>query len=65
MSKFKIGDKIKVSEYGRGFEQATVLNIYTEKKGKHKGKEMYLLKIMCGIATVPIAAEDNYELDNK
>ena len=65
MSKFKIGDKIKVSEYGRGFEQATVLNIYTEKKGRLKGKEMYLLKIVCGTATIPVSAEDNYELDGK
>lgn len=65
MAKFQIGDKIKVNEYGRGFDNATVLNIFTEKKGRHKGKEMYLFKILCGTATVPVSAEDNYKLDEE
>ena len=60
--KFKKGDIIVVTEYGRGFEKAVVMGIFTEKKGKNKGKEMYLLKIMCGTATIPVSAEVNYKL---
>ncbi len=63
--KFKIGDTIEAIEKGRGFEEATVLNIFTETKGKNKGKEMYLLKIICGKATVPVSAEVNYQLKKK
>ena len=58
--RFKKGDTIEAIERGRGFEKAVVMNIYTEQKGKNKGKEMYLLKIMCGTATMPVCAEENY-----
>ena len=30
-----------------------------------KGKEMYLLKIICGTATIPVTAEYNYQLSTK
>ena len=63
--RFKKGDTIEAIEHGRGFEKAVVMNIYTEQKGKNKGKEMYYLKIMCGTATIPIEAEDNYRLVKK
>lgn len=62
MCKFKVNDTIETIEHGRGFEKAVVMGIFTEKKGKNKGKEMYLLKIMCGTATIPISAEVNYRL---
>ena len=65
MSKFKAFDKITAIERGRGFEEATVLNIFTAKKGRFKGREMYYVKIMNGTATIPISAEENYELVNK
>ena len=62
--KFKKGDVIEAIDRGRGFEQATVLGTFIEdrKKSKFKGKEMYLLKIMNGTATIPIEAEENYKL---
>ena len=65
MCKFKIGDQIESTEKGRGFEQATVLNIFTKTKGKCKGERMYKLKILCGTATLPISAEVNYRLSKK
>ena len=48
--KFKNGDKIVVTEFGRGFENATVTGII-----KQNGKQYYTLKI-------PISAEVNYKL---
>lgn len=63
--KFKPGDQIETIEYGRGFDKAVVKSIYTEQEGKYKGQQMYLLKIMCGTATVPVSAEDNYRLKQK
>ena len=62
MSKFKIGDVIETVERGRGFERARVLNIYTAKRGRRVGREMYFLKIICGTATIPVSAEVNYRL---
>ena len=55
--KFKKGDKIVVTEFGRGFENATVTGVI-----KQKGKQYYTLKILCGTATIPISAEVNYKL---
>ncbi len=65
MPKFKEGDVIKTIEKGKGFEEAKVLGTFTEKKGKFKGREMYLLKIMCGTATIPTSVEDYYILCKK
>ena len=62
MSKFKEGDIIEAIERGMGFEQATVLGTYMEKKGRHKGEEMYRLKIPNGTATQPVEAEVNYRI---
>ena len=55
--KFKVGDKIVVDEYGKGFEQATVTGVIEQ-----KGKQYYTLKIMNGTATIPVSAEINYKL---
>ena len=55
--KFKKGDVLTVSEYGRGFDKATVTGVVEQ-----NGKQYYTLKIMCGTATIPVSAEDNYEL---
>ena len=63
--KFKQGDQIEPIEPGRGFDRATVISIFTETKGVHKGKTMYRLKIMNGIATIPIEAEVCYQLSRK
>lgn len=65
MSKFKKGDVISAIDFGRGFNEATVLNIFTETKGVGKGRECYLLKIMNGTATVPVASEVCYQLVKK
>ena len=62
MTKFKVGDKIECLVKGRGFEEATVMKIYTKQDGKFKGEKMYLFKIPCGTATVPVSAEDNYQI---
>ena len=62
MSKFKRNDVIGAIEMGKGFDKATVLNVYEETKGKRKGQKMYLLKILNGTATIPVSAEVNYEL---
>ena len=62
MSKFKKGQIIQAIVPGTGLEKATVLDTYTETKGRHKGKEMYRLKIMNGIATIPVSVEDNYQI---
>lgn len=61
MPKFKKYDQIAAINCN-GFEKATVLNIYTAEKGKFKGRQMYLLRIMNGTATVPVEAEINYQL---
>lgn len=55
--KFKKGDKITVSEYGMGFEDATVKGVVNE-----NGRKYYVLKIVNGTATVPVSAESNYKL---
>lgn len=60
--KFQVGDVIETLPGYTGFEKATILGTFTEEKGIHKGKEMYLLKILCGTATMPISAENNYQL---
>lgn len=65
MSKFKIGDTIGVIEMGKGFEEATVLSVFTSQEKKTKGRQMYLLKIINGTATIPVSAEVNYELKKK
>ena len=61
--KFKVGDKIRPITTGGGFENASVQSIFTEDKGKNKGRKYYRLKILCGTATIPVSAEVNYELD--
>ena len=63
--KFKQGDQIEPVEPGRGFDKATVLSIFTETKGKSKGRKMYRLKIMNGTATIPVEAEACYQLIKK
>ena len=59
---FNIGDKVTPRPDHIGYENATVINIFTQKKGKNKGKQYYVLKIMNGTATIPISAEVNYKL---
>ena len=55
--KFDVGDIItSVADY-HGFDDAKVLGT-TE----IKGKQYYILKILCGTATIPVSAEDNYKL---
>ena len=65
MCKFKIGDVITPIERGTGFEQATVLGIYTETKGKVKSRKIYKLKVINGTATIPVSVEEIYQLANK
>lgn len=59
---FKRGDHIEAIVPGRGFEKATVLGIFTSKKGKFEGRLMYFLKILCGTASIPVSAQDCYQL---
>ena len=54
--KFKVGDVLTVTEYGRGFDMATVTGVIEK-----KGKQYYTLKIMNGTATIPLSAEVNYK----
>lgn len=65
MAKFKIGDILEPIERGRGFDSAIVQDIYTATRGRFKGEEMYLLRIINGTVTVPVRAEDNYKLKEK
>ena len=65
MNKFKPGDVIEPIVKGSGFMSAKVVKVYTETQGIHKGKEMYLLKIPNGTATMSINAEVNYKLMKK
>lgn len=59
--KFKSGDILTVTEYGRGFDMATVTGVIEK-----NGKQYYTLKIMNGTATIPISAEINYKIfENK
>lgn len=60
--KFKKGDTIEAREPGLGFEEATVLGTFISKEKRTKGKQMYYLKIICGVATIPVSAEINYQL---
>ena len=54
--KFNAGDTIIVNEYGCGFDKAIVTGVIEK-----NGKQYYTLKIMNGIATIPISAEVNYK----
>lgn len=65
MPKFKRGQVIGTIETGKGFEEATVLSVFTSKGKKTQGKQMYLLKIINGTATIPVSAEVNYQLKKK
>ena len=58
--KFEKGDIITVTEFGKGFDMATVTGIVEQ-----SGKQYYSLKIMNGTATIPVSAEVNYELFEK
>ena len=61
--KFNIGNVITPIEGYSGFTDAKVLGVTKETKGPHKGKEMYLLKIINGTATVLVSSADAcYEL---
>lgn len=62
MCKFKKGDRITAIDKGRGFEEAIVLGTFISQEKRTRGKQMYLLKIICGTATIPIEAEVNYEI---
>lgn len=62
MCKFKKGDRITAIDKGRGFEEAIVLNTFISQEKRTRGRQMYLLKIICGTATIPIEAEVNYEI---
>ena len=61
MCKFKEKDVIKSIPGYKGFEEATVLGVFTDTE-KFQGKKMYLLQIPCGTATLPVSMEDNYKL---
>lgn len=52
---FKIGDHIVPKEGCRGVDHATVQRI---------DDKNYYLKIMCGIAIIPIGAQVSYKLEN-
>ena len=65
MAKFKVGEIIEPVERGRGFENAEVQSIYIAIRGRFKGEEMYLLKVINGTVTVPVRVEDNYKLKEK
>ena len=62
MTKFKRNDIIECVVKGKGFDKAVVLDTFISQEKRTKGKEMYLLKIMNGTATIPIGAEVNYKL---
>ena len=53
MAKFHIGQTICAITPHTGFEKALITSI---------DDKFYHLKIMCGIATMPISAEKNYKL---
>lgn len=58
--KFCVGDVISPAMDYHGFEDAKVIGIL-----EIKGRMYYRLKIMNGTATIPVTAEDNYELLEK
>ena len=62
MAKFKHGQVIEAIERGRGFGRATVLYTFTSQEKRYKGREMYMLKIMNGTATIPVEAEVCYKV---
>lgn len=51
--KFKVGDHIVPIIPHTGIEYGTILGV---------GMNNYHIRIMCGIAIIPISAQDNYEL---
>ena len=58
--KFNVGDVISPLMDYHGFEDAKVIGIL-----EIKGRMHYRLRIMNGTATIPVTAEDNYELLEK
>lgn len=54
--KFKAGDHLVPNDYHVGLDHATVMRV---------DEKNYYLKIMCGIAILPIEAQVNYKLLNE
>lgn len=54
-AKFKVGDRIVPKISNRGLERATVTRI---------DDKNYYLKILCGVAILPIGAQVGYKLEN-
>lgn len=54
-AKFKVGDHIVPKYPNRGLEKATVTRV---------DDKNYYLKILCGIAILPIEAQVSYKLEN-
>lgn len=55
-AKFKVGDHIVPKISNRGLDRATVTRI---------DDKNYYLKILCGIAILPIGAQVSYKLENQ
>lgn len=54
-AKFKVGDHIVLKIPNRGLERATVTGV---------DDKNYYLKILCGVAILPIGAQVGYKLEN-
>lgn len=54
-AKFKVGDHIVSKISNRGLERATVTRV---------DDKNYYLKILCGVAILPIGAQVSYKLEN-
>lgn len=54
-AKFKVGDHIASKYSNRGLDRATVTRV---------DDKNYYLKILCGVAILPIRAQVSYKLEN-
>lgn len=54
-AKFKVGDHIASKYPNRGLDRATVTRV---------DDKNYYLKILCGVAILPIGAQVSYKLEN-
>lgn len=54
--KFKVGDHIVPADYHIGLEHAVVTRI---------DDKNYYLKILCGVAILPISTQVNYQLEKQ
>lgn len=62
MAKFKPGTRISCINPNHGFSELLIVEVFSKKRRGQEPREYYRCKISNGEVTIPVSAEDNYEL---